>query len=449
MTRKTAPVLLTLLFLSLSAAQAGAPVIELGRRGEAIPWLDKVKDVPHLELPYSSIPILAQLPQRTAYYEIDPTVVFSAYTYYFYVRSPFGEYMVGSMPNLAKLCHELEVLQELQNRNMGKEFATGVGQGVAGIGTGLGNLIMHPGQSLAGFGHRVRVTGRQVERAVGADPKVGVDERGVDRSNLGMGPAGGERRRLAASLGVDVYTDNPALRKALTDLSQVRAAGSFTTFAIPYHIGLLASFNSLTGDEATEKLIVDFDPYEVRRKVGEDLEPVFGQSRESGNTDLSRLLLNPNYTPREIAYIGRDLLDLTGAANLPLVLRCLANADTPEEADLLALELRLYDFFHRRVSPIKSFVPYLNMYAAIDQNGVFNYLFAGDSVRPWQVTADAFNMMLKEAIDLKARGMTIWVLGDVDAGMIELARAKGVVVRQNIVMDPAFFPAREQMQPAR
>lgn len=447
MNRLNALCLLILFPFSITTVFGAEPApIEIGRRGEAIPWLDKVQDVPYMVVDYASIPLLANFPQRTNHYEIDPQVVVSGYSYFFYVRSAAGDFLVGSMGNLSKLCHELAVLQQIKEMNKGKEFAEGVGDAVVGIGTGLGNLVTHPGQSLSGFGHRIRMAGRSVERAVGGTPKVGQDERGIDRSNLGAGPAGGQRRQIAAELGIDVYTDNPVLKKALTELSQIKAAGGFVTWAIPYNIGLLANFNPLSGDEATEQLIRDFDPYELRRQVGENLERLLNQDREGGQSDLSRLLLNPNYTPREIAYIGKDLTDMAAVAGLDLVLRILVGADSPERADFLSTELRLYSFYHRHIAPLQSFQPYLNMFAAIDSQGGFNGIFAVDTVRPWYVNDDALEMMIQEALKLKVRALTIWILGDVDATVIEKARARNVTIRQNIMLDKTFFPGREQMR---
>jgi hypothetical protein len=108
--------------------------------------------------------------------------------------------------------------------------------------------------------------------------------------------------------------------------------------------------------------------------------------------------------------------------------------------------LRLYSFFHRRIAPLGRFVPYNNLFAAIGRNDVFYFMFFGDTVRPWQHTAAAFGQMLGEAVQVGASGMEIWSVGDVDAGMVQNAAARGVTVRQNILRDPQFFPAPEQVK---
>ncbi len=426
-------------------AQAAAQPVALGRDGQAMPWLANLEDAPFVVVRYADIAMTRSLPAQSAFYSISPDVVASGYFYFFHVRSVDGqEYVAGSVANLYKLCHELGVLEEIKARNKGKEFASGVGDGLKGIGTGLGNLIIHPGQSLKSVGTRVRQTGRSLERAVGAEDKVGVDSSGTNLSHLGSGPAGKARRDLAFQFGVDVYTSNPAMQKALIDLSQLRTAGGLVTWVIPYNIGMLGYFNPVGGDERAEQLIRDYDPYELRRQVGIELEPMLGMSREDEGGALGRLLMNPNYTPRELAYIGLDFGFMREVKNLPLVAETLARASTAEEAEMLSMELRLYSFLHRREKPLQEFVPLQNLFGALGRDGVFYFMFFGDTLRPWSHSTEAFERVLSEAIAMKARGMEIWTVGDVDARMAENAARRGVVIRPNILLDKTFFPAQEQ-----
>lgn len=447
MTKALAVVCLAVCILGhAEAGEDGAEVSQIGRRSASVPWLPQSAEIPHAIVRYDDIAFLAGLPAATDYYEIDPEVVAAAYSYFFHVKGKRHTYIAGSFINLAKLCHELAVLEEIEKRNKGKEVASGMGQGLKSIGTGLGNLVVHPGLSLKSAGDRFRQTGRSLERAVGAEDKVGRDASGVDRSHLGSGPAGADRRKLAFELGVDVYTSNPVMQQALIELSQLRAAGGFVTWAIPYDIGMLSMMNPMSDDANTESLIRDFAPYELRRQVGKDLEPLLGMNREDSNAPLYNLLMNPNYTPRTIAYIGLDLSILGQVANLPVIVQTLAAADTADEADVLALALRLYSFFHRRVQPLREFIPYQTLFAAKGANNVFYFLFFGDTLRPWDHTRQAFDMLVEEAVASKADGMEIWTVGDVHPALVQRAAERGVRIKQNILHDPQFFPVREQRQ---
>ncbi len=427
---------------SLDAGE-GKPV-ELGRHGKSMHWLEEFADIPYEVVPASSLPLLSGIPMQTEFYEIDPEVVASGYNYFFYVRSVDGEFLVGSFVKLAKLCRELNVIEELKKINKGKEFASGVGGVFKSIGGGLGNLILYPGQSMKSMGSSFRSMGRSVERTVGADPKVGADERGVNRSHLGEGPAGDTRRALAYQFGIDVYTDNPVLQDILVELSQVKELGSLASWVVPYGLGVLEYFNPMGGDQETELLIRDNNPYDLRRNVGMRLEPLFGISREDLDAPLGKLLYNPNYTPRQIAYIGADLEQMSSARGLDVILRRLAEVATPEEADLMALQVRYYSFLHRRVAPIGQFIPFRHFFASIGTDGVFRVMFAADVVKPWDYTADAFDDFIRAAMAVKARGAEVWTTADVDPSLIENARQRGVTVVENILHNPQFFPEPEQ-----
>ncbi len=436
----------TILLLSLFAIPAYAgESAAIGRSLKAMPWLTEAgNDIPFEVVRIETIPILASLPTKTEYYEIDPEVVASGYSYFYYVQGVDRDYMVGSTLNLIKLCRELAVIEELKKKHKGKEFASGVGGVFKGIGKGIGNLVTHPGVSMKNMGESFRSMGRSVERAVGADPKVGDDERGIDRSNLGSGPAGDIRRAMAYQLGIDVYTDNPDLKAILTELSQIKELGSLTSWIVPYGLSILDRANPMFGDEETEILIRDQGPYDLRRQIGINLAPIFNMDREDRSNPLGRLLYNPNYTPREIAYIGKDMRDMAGVQGLDRVLDILSRVNTPEMADLMATELRLYAFYHNRLGKLGAFVPYRHFFASIGQDGVFRFFFLADTIRPWSHATESFDEMIREAMAFKATGLEIWTTADIDNSLIEIAKSRGVTIYENIFMNKAYFPMPEQ-----
>lgn len=435
--------------VSLAAAggeQRGAPV-ELGRQFKAMPWLGEYgDDVPFEIVKFETLPVMRGIPQKTAYYEIDSDVVAQGYAYFYYVKGIDRDFVIGSTFKLAKLCRELAVIEEMKKIHKGKEFASGVGDAFVGIGKGLGNLIMHPGSSMKSMGSSFRSAGRSIERAVGAEDKLGVDESGVNRSLLGEGPYGDVRRALAYELGIDVYTDNPVLKDILTELSQAKGLGSVASWVVPYGLSMADRFNPLAGDEEVEAFIRDNNPYDLRRTAGTRLGDFYGMDRHSAANPLGRLLANPNYTPRGIAYIEKDLLLMRNVAGHETVLTILASAETPEEADLLSVELRLYSFYHGRIAPLHSFHRLRNFFAAFTADGVYRLLFAADTIRPWSHSKEALDATIREAVSLGAKGLEIWTTADVDPAVVEQARRQGVRLVPNIMRNKQFFPAPEQEQ---
>ncbi len=406
---------------------------------QAMPWLKELGQLPSATIPYNTLKVSEVIPPAGDLYSIDPNVIAVAYTYFYRVNTQYGSYFIGSSVNLAKFIHELQVIDQIEKTHKGKEILHGLGSGLKDIGTGVGNMVVHPGLSLKSLGQRFRQAGRTIERTVTGEGAVGKDADGDDRALLGRGPAGGARRQLAHELGVDVYTSNPILKEALNALARARAGGYFTTWATPYHLSALSSFNPITGDDQAETLIRDLDPTELRRRIGVGLESVFGTSREDKNSPLYRLLNNPNYSPRDIAYLGGVFDTLSAAANLSAVLAELADAESPDEADFLTLDLRLYALLHRNVQPIREFRSYHETFGAVGQNGVLYVMSIADTIRPWGETAEAFSKILGGAVQEGLRGMEVWSIGDVHPALVENAAKRGVVVRQNVLRDLQFM----------
>lgn len=437
-------------FLAASAVAGGEPggAVKIGRVFKATPWVEHLEGVPFEKIPYQSLAVAQAIPAESEFYTIDPEVAAAGYSYFFRVDSPDATYLVGSVVNLFKLTHELGVIAEIRKRSKSKEFTQGVTQSVKGIGTGLAHLVAHPGLSLKNAGNRLRQTGRSLEQAVDGET-IGTDESGVDRSQLGSGPAGGARRVLAYELGVDVYTSNPVLREVLNEYARVYAAGTFATWAIPYNLGTLAYFNPLAGDEKTEILIRDNSPYELRRSVGMELEPIFRMMREDKYRALHAFLNNPNFSPRMVAYAGADFQRLRETRNLELALNKMAGASTPEEADMAALTLRLYSLLHRNIVPVAEIRPFKESLAAVGADGMMYIMVPVDTLRPWNRTSEMFAELLDEAHGLGVTGLQIWSVGDVAPSMVENAARHGVAVRQNILADPKFYhlPAAVRPEP--
>ncbi len=425
----------------LQSARAGTAdeAAEISRFLQAMPWLKEVGQLPSATIPYNTLRVSEVIPQTGDLYSIDANVTAVAYTYFYQVNTNHGRFLIGSSVNLAKFVHELQVIDQIEKTHKGKEILYGLGAGVKDIGTGIGNAVIHPGISLKNLGQRFRQAGRTIERTVTGEGAVGTDAGGQDRALLGRGPAGGARRQIAYEMGVDVYSSNPILKEALNALARARAGGYFTPWAAPYHLSALSSFNPITGDDQAETLIRDLDPTELRRRVGMDLEGVFGMSREDPGSPLYRLVTNPNYSPRDIAYLGGVFANLSGVGNLAGVLDELADAQSPDEADFLTLDLRLYALLHRNIQPIAEFRSFTETFGAVGQNGVLYIMSIADTLRPWGETAAAFERIIGGAVQEGLRGMEVWTIGDVHPAMVENAAKRGVVVHQGVLRDPQFM----------
>lgn len=422
-------------------AAAGEPAqntFEIGRRHKIAPRLEAREDVPHFAVNYQDLRVARDIPASTEYYTIHPKVRASAFSYFFHVRGYYGRFTVGTVVNLAKFVHELAILEEIRHgssgidfRSIAKRLRQTMGQPDGDPGFATDNLSLSDELNLDD------IPEQQPDEK--PEESVGVDESGVDRSELGYGPNGEANRAVAYDLGVDVYTSNVILKEVIRELGRMKVEDSMG-WVVPSYVKKKNDLYLIYGDAATERRIRDNSPAALRKLVRQELETIFMENVEDLSDTLTKLFSNPNHSPRNIAYIGTDCQSLSNVVNLSLLLPDLAGAETPEEADMQTVLLRFYSLFHQYIQPIRGFTPIRKITAAIGTNGYIYMFFWGDTMLPWRLTANSFPIISEEAESMDAVGAEFWTLGDADPRMVDIADKLGITIHQNAIYDPRFHP---------
>ena len=135
------------------------------------------------------------------------------------------------------------------------------------MGKGVANVVTAPTETAKGLGSGVKRfgvnLGRQSKRVydstTGDDPAEASKQGGNAAVSAGKTVLGVNRaaRRWAQKLGVDPYTTNPVLRKALDDIGEIDAAGSIATkvvLPIPGVVGMTATASGLVWGKDPEEL---------------------------------------------------------------------------------------------------------------------------------------------------------------------------------------------------
>jgi hypothetical protein len=193
----------------------------------------------------------------------------------FHIVSTFGELDAEGRTVLATRLKEVDALAQLSEVSKGAEFAKAAGGAVLDVGKGLANVAKDPEGTAKGIGGGVKRLGsnlgRKAKRA--ADSATHDDKKPEDTSKSGTektaGAAGsaaesvlgvnGAARQWAKKVGVDPYSTNPILHKALVDLGRIDAAGSIAAKVV-VPIPTVLSTTASVGD-----LVWSADPEAVRK----------------------------------------------------------------------------------------------------------------------------------------------------------------------------------------
>ena len=239
-------------------------------------------------------PAVAQGP----HYRVNDAVRTDGYFHEFGLSSDFGPFEAVGRSELAVRIQEIAALAALQDVSKTEVFLSAAGQSVVKVGQSAAAVVTDPAGAAKGMGAGIKRVGVNLGRrtksavssdsdadAAGGDESAKKDSAGAAAAKSVLGVNGG-MRRWAQKVGVDPYTRNAVLQKALADIAKVDAAGSIATkvvVPIPAVVSLTSSVGGLVWSK---------DPEELRKLNEQGLrelavaEPV-----------AKRLLGNPWFTP--------------------------------------------------------------------------------------------------------------------------------------------------------
>jgi hypothetical protein len=219
----------------------------------------------------------------------------------FRIVSDFGTFVARGRTMLHTRLSEVDALARLAEVSKSDVFVKAAGTAVLNIGKGVAGVATNPVGTAKGVGGGIKRVGVNLGRktkaaadSVTSDDKKsgGSDQKPEDKALDAAGGAAnsvlgvnGAARRWAQKLGVDPYTTNPVLHKALVDVGKIDAAGSIVTRVV-VPIPTLATTTATVGG-----LVWGTDP-EALRKTNEGRLAALGLSKDVA----SRYLANRNYT---------------------------------------------------------------------------------------------------------------------------------------------------------
>ncbi len=210
------------------------------------------------------------------HHQVASEVPTEGYLHVFSITTDWGPLEAEGESLLLVRLDEVRALSELADVSKSQVFLKSAGGAVLNVGKGVASVVTDPEATVKGLGKGVKRfgtnLGRKAKRAGdGAVAAVTDDSKsdsssksttekaadtagGVANSVLGVS---GAARKWAQKVGADPYTTNPVLRKTLSDIGKIDAAGSIVAkvaVPIPPVLSTTASVGGLVWSQDPEAL---------------------------------------------------------------------------------------------------------------------------------------------------------------------------------------------------
>lgn len=312
--------------------------------------------------PFESPPVLDAgtilLPQymQGPYHTVRPQVPTFAGRNAYTLDSQFGTFYATGNSELVIRVAEINAIAQLQTISKSDEYAKALEKAAKSPVNFAKNLATHPVETISGVPKGIfkfiNRTGQAVKEVADDRPHNPYEDSKVQGA-IGFSKA---KRDLAARLGVDPYSSNPAFQKALNGVAWASYGGNMTLTAAlaPVGGGAGTAITTVQVSDTAINAIRDSSPNDLRRTHAETLARM-----GVPETLTTAFLNNPSYSPTRQAELVLALQQLNGVAGRDGFLDAATTAD--DEADA---------FFYQRsahlMAQIHSGTPLATIYTSQD-----------------------------------------------------------------------------------
>jgi hypothetical protein len=355
------------------------------------------------------------------------------------LTTDFGPLEAEGTSMLLTRLREVDALAELDKVSKSEVFAKAAGQSVLNVGKGAAAAVKDPAGTAKGVGGAAKRFGtnlgrkakRTTDSAVESTKKEPTDEgsqkstgeksaeaaSGIAKSTLGVNSSA---RKWAQKVGVDPYTSNPILKKALTDLGKIDAAGGLAAkIAVP--IPPVVSSTATVGN-----LVWSQDP-EALLKANEKKLADLGVSGDV----IKKLYVSKGFTLSLMTrlVVGLSAVKVPGCADY---VATAAEADTGAEALFFAESAEMLARFHQ-ATPVAALLPDSRALVAKTRAGQAVLLLPLD----WMSWTSAYDKALTEitrraSAELGAKAVELRTTGALSPLAKEQTTARGVKVVEKL-----------------
>ncbi len=389
---------------------------------------------------FKAAELLSPAQLKGNHHSIAPAVKTEGYLHEFQVITDWGPFEAEGKSMLQVRLLEVGALAELDKVSKSEVFLKSAGSSVLKVGKGVGAAVKDPGATAKGVGGGIKRfgtnLGRKAKRATdeavdsaskdektdqdsqkSTDDKVAAKAGGVAQSALGVNASA---RKWAQKVGVDPYTTNPVLKKALTDLGQIDAAGSIAAkvvVPIPPVVSGTATVGNLVWSQDPEALL----------KANEQKLREIGASADV----VKKLYLSKGFSlslHTRLAVALREV-SVPGCADY---VATAAEADTEREAVFFVESAEMLARFHK-ATPVVAILPDSRALVAKTKDSRAVILLPVDWVRWAKPYDEALAQITRRAkAELGASGLELRTTGALSAVARQETSARGWKVVEKV-----------------
>jgi hypothetical protein len=363
------------------------------------------------------------------------------YFHDFEITSDYGAMTAEGKSLLTMRVHEIDALTRLDDVSKTEVFVKAAGTSVLNVGKGVANVVTDPEGTAKGIGGGLKRFGTNLGRkakrtADSASDEVKGDNKskegepekstGDKAADAGTGAAksvfgvNAAVRRWAQKLRVDPYTSNQVLKKALTDVAEIDAAGGIAAkvvVPIPAVVSGTANVGGLVWGKDPEELL----------KMNEQRVAELGADKISTSTFFKNKAFTPSYQTRFVAALHAVKVPGCGA-----YVERADEAENERQVVFFTESAELLQRFHAK-TPVESVLPDSLALVAKTKDGRAVTLLALDWIR-W---SESFEKSAKEIADrakseLKVGKVELHTTGRVSDRAKQQLQALGFTVVENL-----------------
>jgi hypothetical protein len=392
------------------------------------------------------------------HFSVAPTVKTEGYLHFFDITTDYGPLEAEGMSMLLMRIHEVGCLAELSEVSKSEVFLKAAGTSVLNVGKGVAAAVKDPEATAKGMGAGIKRFGTNLGRKAKRTGDKAVDSVKDDDEKKAEGPekstsekaasagtgvaysvfgVNGAARKWAQKVGADPYTTNPILKKALTDLGQIDAAGGIAAkivVPVPMLVSGTASVGNLVWAKDPEELLKINEQKLKEMGVGGDTSKQLYLSKGFSLTLHTRLAGNL----REVNVPGCG--DYVATA---------AEADTEGEATFFAESAEMLARFHK-TAPVAAVLTDSRALVAKTKDGRAVVLLPVDWVRWSEVYDKSLAEIEKRAqAELGATKRELRMTGTMSAVAKRETAARGWTVVENVPLTFEVAQSRAKAAPKK